>query len=234
MHVRERSHGAGVPPARQADVFTPTPRNTRRAIFATNLAETSLTIEGVVYVVDALHARQRAYDPLLDLDSLLTAPITRASATQRAGRAGRVRPGHCFRLCTREAFEVRRQSRGASLTRWDLRLANEPMHWEAPKRSTRHCNQGTEFWGGCGAFCGLDRRMPCQIARWAQHMVRRRLMAEHQGIHEFLPRVEVPGSSTRCPHVATDATQPPCVQGSHHEQRTSCTALGISGLAQGP
>ena len=131
MHVRQRSHGAGVPPAQQADVFTPTPRNTRRAIFATNLAETSLTIEGVVYVVDALHARQRAYDPLLDLDSLLTAPITRAAAKQRAGRAGRVRPGHCFRLCTREAFEVRRRRCRAHVR--EIRDSDWATVWESTK-----------------------------------------------------------------------------------------------------
>eukprot|EP00892_Ulva_mutabilis_P001346 jgi/Ulvmu1/11211/UM072_0048.1 len=111
---------SGVPPAQQAEVFTPTPRSTRRAIFATNLAETSLTIEAVVYVVDALHAKQRAYDPLLDLDSLLIAPITRASAKQRAGRAGRVRPGHCFRLCTQEAFEELREENVPEIQRCHL------------------------------------------------------------------------------------------------------------------
>lgn len=125
-------------------MFSPTPRNTRRAIFATNLAETSLTIEGVVYVVDALHARQRAYDPLLDLDSLLTAPITRASAKQRAGRAGRVRPGHCFRLCTRYAFQVRVprqfQSVGTSWTASVPRTEPSPhRHADPAEPSTNAC-----------------------------------------------------------------------------------------------
>lgn len=127
---------AGVPPAQQAEVFTPTPRNTRRAIFATNLAETSLTIEGVVYVVDTLHSKQRAYDPLLDLDSLLVAPVTRASAKQRAGRAGRVRPGHCFRLCTQEAFEVRSRGQHAS-----PRDVSRPGSLSAG-RHTAQCNCG--------------------------------------------------------------------------------------------
>jgi Helicase conserved C-terminal domain len=97
---------AGAPQAQQAEVFAPAPRGVRRVIYSTNLAETSVTIEGVVYVVDALHSRQSVYDPLVDMNAQAVAPISRAAATQRAGRAGRVRPGHCFRLCTEEAFEV--------------------------------------------------------------------------------------------------------------------------------
>jgi HrpA-like RNA helicase len=72
---------------------------------ATNIAETSITIEGIVYVIDAMYAKQRCFNPLTGLESLLVAPISKASAAQRAGRAGRVRPGHCLRLCTEEAFD---------------------------------------------------------------------------------------------------------------------------------
>ena len=64
------------------------------------MAETSLTIEGVVYVIDTLHSRQSVYDPFADMEAQAVAPISAAAAAQRAGRAGRVRPGHCFRLCT--------------------------------------------------------------------------------------------------------------------------------------
>lgn len=71
---------------------------------ATNIAETSVTIEGVVYVVDSCYAKQRAYNPLTGLESVLIAPISRAAAAQRAGRAGRIRPGHAFRLCTEADF----------------------------------------------------------------------------------------------------------------------------------
>ena len=60
---------------------------------ATNIAETSVTIEGVCFVVDCCFAKQTAYNPLVGLGSLLVAPISRASAAQRAGRAGRVGPG---------------------------------------------------------------------------------------------------------------------------------------------
>ncbi len=71
---------------------------------ATNVAETSLTLEGVTFVIDACHVKQRTYNPRTGLEALLVAPISQASAQQRAGRAGRVRPGHCLRLCTQEAF----------------------------------------------------------------------------------------------------------------------------------
>ena len=75
-------------------------------VVATNIAETSVTLDGVVYVVDALFSKQRSYNPLVGLEVLVVAPISKASAAQRAGRAGRVRPGHCFRLCTEAAFQV--------------------------------------------------------------------------------------------------------------------------------
>lgn len=96
---------SGLPAAQQMEVFKPCPRGCRRVILATNVAETSVTLDGVVYVVDTLFAKQRGYNPVVGLDCLLVAPISKASARQRAGRAGRVRPGHCFRLCTEAAFE---------------------------------------------------------------------------------------------------------------------------------
>ena len=74
-------------------------------VVATNIAETSVTIEGVCFVVDCCFAKQTAYNPLIGLGSLLVAPVSRASAAQRAGRAGRIRPGHCFRLCTEADFQ---------------------------------------------------------------------------------------------------------------------------------
>lgn len=87
----------GLPGAQQKAVFAPTPRGQRKVVAATNVAETSLTLEGVVYVVDCCFAKQRCYNPLTGLEALLVAPISKANAAQRAGRAGRLRPGHCFR-----------------------------------------------------------------------------------------------------------------------------------------
>lgn len=65
-------------------------------VAATNIAETSVTIEGIVYVIDCCFSKQKTYNPLTGLESLLAAPISQASASQRAGRAGRVRPGRIW------------------------------------------------------------------------------------------------------------------------------------------
>lgn len=96
---------AGLPGAAQLQAFEPTPRGYRKVVVATNIAETSVTIDGVVYVVDCMFAKQRFHNPLTGLEFLLAAPISKASATQRAGRAGRVRPGFCFRLGTEEDYQ---------------------------------------------------------------------------------------------------------------------------------
>ena len=71
---------------------------------ATNIAETSLTIDGIVYVVDPGFSKQKVYNPRIRVESLLVSPISRASAKQRAGRAGRTQPGKCYRLYTEISF----------------------------------------------------------------------------------------------------------------------------------
>ncbi|CAN0845440.1 Probable pre-mRNA-splicing factor ATP-dependent RNA helicase DEAH9 [Linum grandiflorum] len=95
---------SGLPRADQDLVFSPSPRGKRKVVISTNIAETSLTLEGVVYVVDSGFSKQRFYDPMSDIENLIVAPISKASARQRAGRAGRVRPGKCYRLYTEEYF----------------------------------------------------------------------------------------------------------------------------------
>ncbi|KAI0464190.1 DEAH-box ATP-dependent RNA helicase prp43 [Komagataella kurtzmanii] len=85
--------------------FTPNGRPGRKVIISTNIAETSLTIDGIVYVVDPGFSKQKVYNPRIRVESLLVSPISKASAQQRAGRAGRTRPGKCFRLYTEEAFQ---------------------------------------------------------------------------------------------------------------------------------
>lgn len=101
-----------LPPAQQQKIFDPAPpaRKTggqpgRKCIVATNIAETSLTIDGIVYVVDPGFSKQKVYNPRIRVESLLVSPISKASAQQRAGRAGRTRPGKCFRLYTEGAFK---------------------------------------------------------------------------------------------------------------------------------
>ncbi|KAI9843506.1 MAG: DEAH-box ATP-dependent RNA helicase prp43 [Sclerophora amabilis] len=101
-----------LPPAQQQRIFDPAPparktggRPGRKCIVATNIAETSLTIDGIVYVVDPGFSKQKVYNPRIRVESLLVSPISKASAQQRAGRAGRTRPGKCFRLYTEVAFD---------------------------------------------------------------------------------------------------------------------------------
>ncbi|KAL4440347.1 hypothetical protein ABPG75_003348 [Micractinium tetrahymenae] len=96
---------AALPPEMQARVFAPAPEGVRRCIVATNIAETSVTVDGVVYVVDSGMVKQKEYNPQTGMDSLGVTPISRVQATQRAGRAGRTRPGKCFRLYTKKFFE---------------------------------------------------------------------------------------------------------------------------------
>ncbi|KAK9456145.1 P-loop containing nucleoside triphosphate hydrolase protein [Dipodascopsis uninucleata] len=101
-----------LPPYQQQKIFeqAPGPRVPggppgRKVVVSTNIAETSLTIDGIVYVIDPGFSKQKVYNPRIRVESLLVAPISKASAQQRAGRAGRTRPGKCFRLYTEEAFK---------------------------------------------------------------------------------------------------------------------------------
>mmetsp|Transcript_14130 Transcript_14130/g.44549 ORF Transcript_14130/g.44549 Transcript_14130/m.44549 type:complete len:723 (+) Transcript_14130:10-2178(+) len=103
---------SSLPPAAQKRIFDPPPGPKipggmpgRKVVVSTNIAETSITIDGVVYVVDPGFAKQKVYNPRIRVESLLVSPISRASAKQRAGRAGRTRPGKCFRLYTEVSFK---------------------------------------------------------------------------------------------------------------------------------
>ncbi len=91
--------------ADQARVFQPLPQ--RRVVLATNVAETSLTIPGIVYVIDAGLARINRHNPRSGVTQLLVEPISRASADQRKGRAGRTQSGVCFRLYEEQDFALR-------------------------------------------------------------------------------------------------------------------------------
>ena len=95
---------AGLSADEQMYVFELAPENTRKVVVSTNIAEASVTIEGIVYVVDCGYAKLRAYSPSTGIDTLTAVPISKASATQRAGRAGRTKPGKCFRMYTEEGY----------------------------------------------------------------------------------------------------------------------------------
>jgi len=101
-----------LPPAAQQRIFdrAPAPKAVggppgRKIVVSTNIAETSLTIDGIVYVIDPGFSKQKVYNPRIRVESLLVTPISKASAQQRAGRAGRTRPGKAFRLYTESAFQ---------------------------------------------------------------------------------------------------------------------------------
>ncbi|KAA1099674.1 DEAH-box ATP-dependent RNA helicase prp43 [Puccinia graminis f. sp. tritici] len=102
---------SSLPPQQQQRIFDPPPPPLtpngppgRKVVISTNIAETSLTIDGIVYVIDPGFSKQKIYNPRIRVESLLVSPISKASAQQRAGRAGRTRPGKCFRLYTESSF----------------------------------------------------------------------------------------------------------------------------------
>ena len=102
---------SSLPPQQQQRIFDPAPAAHtpdappgRKVVVSTNIAETSLTIDGIVYVVDPGFSEQKVYNPRIRVESILVSPISKASAQQRAGRAGRTRPGKCFRLYTEKDF----------------------------------------------------------------------------------------------------------------------------------
>ncbi|PON61759.1 putative pre-mRNA-splicing factor ATP-dependent RNA helicase [Parasponia andersonii] len=107
---------SSLPPAMQQKIFDPAPPPLteggppgRKIVVSTNIAETSLTIDGIVYVIDPGFSKQKVYNPRVRVESLLVSPISKASAHQRSGRAGRTQPGKCFRLYTEKSFNTELQ-----------------------------------------------------------------------------------------------------------------------------
>ena len=99
-----------LPPQQQQRIFDPPPiskgnKPGRKIIVSTNIAESSITIDGIVYVIDPGFSKQKVFNPRMRMESLLISPISQESAEQRAGRAGRTRPGKCYRLYTEDSFK---------------------------------------------------------------------------------------------------------------------------------
>lgn len=88
----------------QARIFLPSEKGERKCIVATNIAETSLTVDGISFVVDAGYSKLKLYNPRVGMDSLQITPISQANASQRSGRAGRTGSGTAYRLFTESAF----------------------------------------------------------------------------------------------------------------------------------
>lgn len=97
---------AGLTTSEQMYIFSPAATNTRKCILATNIAEASVTVPGIVHVIDTGFVKLRSYSPLTGIDSLTITPISQASATQRAGRAGRTRSGKCYRLYSQATYKT--------------------------------------------------------------------------------------------------------------------------------
>eukprot|EP01103_Thecamoeba_quadrilineata_P003091 TRINITY_DN12914_c0_g1_i1.p1 TRINITY_DN12914_c0_g1~~TRINITY_DN12914_c0_g1_i1.p1 ORF type:complete len:1086 (-),score=258.18 TRINITY_DN12914_c0_g1_i1:63-3320(-) len=88
----------------QAKIFEKAPDGARKCIVATNIAETSLTIDGILFVIDCGYCKLKVYNPRIGMDALQITPISRANADQRSGRAGRTGPGQCYRMFTESAY----------------------------------------------------------------------------------------------------------------------------------
>lgn len=135
-----------LPPEKQDAVLSPSDQ--RRVILSTNVAETSLTIDGVTVVIDSGLARSLRYDENTGLDRLELGPISQASADQRAGRAGRTSPGVCYRMWTESAHrsrpametpEIRRVELSGALLQLSCWIEPDPklFPWfEYPKEQT--------------------------------------------------------------------------------------------------
>ncbi|KGG50765.1 hypothetical protein DI09_56p30 [Mitosporidium daphniae] len=95
---------ANLPSELQSKIFEAVPGGIRKIVVATNIAETSLTVDGIVFVIDSGYCKLKVYNPRVGMDALQVVPISQANANQRAGRAGRTGPGTCFRLYTESAY----------------------------------------------------------------------------------------------------------------------------------
>ncbi|KAI3875585.1 hypothetical protein MKW92_046251 [Papaver armeniacum] len=89
----------------QAKIFQKAEDGVRKCVVATNIAETSLTVDGILYVIDNGYSKMKVFNPRMGMDALQVFPVSQAAAKQRAGRAGRTGPGICYRLYTKSAFE---------------------------------------------------------------------------------------------------------------------------------
>ncbi|KAL6852162.1 P-loop containing nucleoside triphosphate hydrolase protein [Trichoderma novae-zelandiae] len=131
---------AQLPSEMQSRIFDPAPPGSRKVVIATNIAETSITIDEIYYVVDPGFVKQNAYDPKLGMDSLVVTPISQAQANQRAGRAGRTGPGKCFRLYTEAAYqsemlpttipEIQRQNLAHTILMLKAMGINDLLHFD--------------------------------------------------------------------------------------------------------
>ncbi|MBM7061436.1 ATP-dependent helicase HrpB [Pseudomonas sp. UL073] len=152
--------------AAQRAAIEPAPAGQRKVVLATNIAETSLTIDGVRVVVDAGLARVPRFDPGSGMTRLATQRISRASATQRAGRAGRLQPGSCYRLWSQTQHEQLAAYDSAEILQADLAglalqlarwgVSPDELLWLDPPPAAAYA-QGRELLGRLGALDAQGR-----------------------------------------------------------------------------
>jgi ATP-dependent RNA helicase DHX8/PRP22 len=131
---------SALPSEMQSRIFEPAPPGSRKVVIATNIAETSITIDHIHYVIDPGFVKQNAYDPKLGMDSLVVTPISQAQAKQRAGRAGRTGPGKAIRLYTEAAYhtemlptsipEIQRQNLAQTILMLKAMDINDLLHFD--------------------------------------------------------------------------------------------------------
>ncbi|PVZ11397.1 MULTISPECIES: ATP-dependent helicase HrpB [unclassified Pseudomonas] len=153
----------------QRAAIDPPPAGQRKVVLATNIAETSLTIEGVRVVIDAGLERVPRFDPRSGMTRLDTQRISRASATQRAGRAGRLEPGVCYRLWSQDQHEQLAAFSPAEMLQADLSgLALQLAQWGVAPQDLRWldqppqaaCAQAHDLLARLGAVDGQGRLTP--------------------------------------------------------------------------
>jgi ATP-dependent helicase HrpB len=183
-------HG-DLPAAEQDRVIRPAAQ--RKVILSTNVAESSVTIDGVVAVIDSGLARIAGHSPWSGLPTLDVGRISKASATQRAGRAGRTRPGRALRLYTAQDFHARPDHEAAEVQRLDLAEAALELHeagirdlssfdwFDAPPQSSIDAAETLLGRLGAidasGAVTAIGRRM----LRFPQHPRQSRMLVEAEG-----------------------------------------------------
>ncbi|KAF1938053.1 pre-mRNA-splicing factor ATP-dependent RNA helicase PRP16 [Clathrospora elynae] len=114
---------AALPQHAQQRIFEPAPFRTRKVILATNIAETSVTVPGVRFVIDCGKSKIKQFRNRLGLESLLVKPISKSAAIQRKGRAGREAPGQCYRLYTEDGYNTMDERTIPEILRCDLSQA---------------------------------------------------------------------------------------------------------------
>ena len=109
-----------LPKEEQEKVFDPAPFGRKKVIISTNIAETSVTIDGITSVIDSGLAKLNFYSPRTYTSSLIETPVSKASCNQRRGRAGRTQPGTCYRLYPRKDYDTRESYTIEEIFRTDL------------------------------------------------------------------------------------------------------------------